>query len=68
MGEYDEEELQETKRINFEKKYKKLKEEILEETKHYMFLRLKSKIKVIKMKKDFKSNAELLKFLMYMED
>lgn len=64
----DEEELNETKRLNFEKKYKKLKEEILEETKHYMFLRLKSKIKVIKMKKDFKSNAELLKFLMYMED
>lgn len=64
----DEEELEETKRLNFEKKYKKLKEEILEETKHYMFLRLKSKIKVIKMKKDFKSNAELLKFLIYMED
>lgn len=64
----DEEELNETKRLNFERKYKKLKEEILEETKHYMFLRLKSKIKVIKMKKDFKSNAELLKFLMYMED
>ena len=64
----DEEELNETKRLNFERKYKKLKEEILEETKHYMFLRLKSKIKVVKMKKDFKSNAELLKFLMYMED
>lgn len=64
----DEEELNETKKLNFERKYKKLKEEILEETKHYMFLRLKSKIKVIKMKKDFKSYAELLKFLMYMED
>ena len=68
MGEYDEEELKETKRINFEKKYKKLKEEILEETKHYMFLRLKSKIKVVKMKKNFRSNTELLEFLMYMED
>ena len=64
----DEEELNETKKLNFERKYKKLKEEILEETKHYMFLRLKSKIKVIKLKKDFKSYAELLKFLMYMED
>jgi hypothetical protein len=64
----DEEELNETKRLNFERKYKKLKEEILEETKHYMFLRLKSKIKVIKMKQDFKSDTELLEFLMYMED